>query len=127
MTTVHNYHNVQIFPFLGSAGTLPTKGGSNPAPNDGNIRAVSVESSLIIASVSADHKTMRVVDLLILPSTDKLAKNWKVHDSGCAVLLLLIQATVERSIKGFSCAHPKITELNIAKGTTDPGVDCFNQ
>ena len=59
MTTVHNYHNVQIFPFLGSAGTLPTKGGYNPAPNDGNIRAVSVESSLIIASVSADHKTMR--------------------------------------------------------------------
>ena len=102
MTTVHNYHNVQIFPFLGSAGTLPTKGGSNPAPNDGNIRAVNVESSLIIASVSADHKTMRVVDLLILPSTDKLAKNWKVHDSGYAVLHLLIQATVERSIKGFS-------------------------
>ena len=124
---MHNYHNVQIFPFLGSAGTLPTKGGSNPAPNDGNIRAVSVESSLIIASVSADHKTMRVVDLLILPSTDKLAKHWKVHDSGCAVLLLLIQVTVERSIKGFLCAYPKITELNIAKGTMDPGVDCFNQ
>ena len=95
MTTVNNYHNVQIFPFLGSAGTLPTKGGSNPAPNDGNIRAVSAESSLIIASVSADHKTMRVVDLLILPSTDKLAKNWKVHDSGCAALLLIIQAIAD--------------------------------
>ena len=124
---MHNYHNVQIFPFLGSAGTLPTEGGSNPAPNDGNIRAVSVGSSLIIASVSADHKTMRVVDLLILPSTDKLAKNWKVHDSGCDPLLLLIQDTEERCIKGFSCAHPKITELDIVKGTTDLGDDCFNQ
>ena len=37
MATVHNYHNVQIFPFLGSVGTLPTKGGSNPAPNENGI------------------------------------------------------------------------------------------